>query len=528
MDDTLSNTFSLTAFQQDLASSDQRQLLRWADCELHAAFIRHAEGHEEPALIQVDESSRYIASTQADTLHNLLAGAQLEEGSEAVIRSLPLHELARNAHLFRVGLHILDGEEGLYLEGPTTLVLGTAAVVESPEGDEVIYQAEIFFFEPLDEARTLPHGTVQYWYDARPTHTQSDGQTASIYVFDDRLDWLDPLFPDLPDGARPLSTLSPDARAFFERMRLPLLKRQEKTPATPAEPDRRYHNDLIKDQVLYSFNQLRAMVDRDIVPAASGISLKVVETLRSEEETDDATMSWEIRVGFTTPLGVEAHFDPNWVSASLCQANAELPDTTGTHGASEALRERIVDHLTWMFFQQGRNFFLMRFNECLEGLLPDVIINSDKPYQPDYTDHRFPCLARFQCGEHPVPVLLLGQQDGNYVCQPLKDVDIEEKHVPTLIPRRSSLIDMTRNTMMLSSIGERWVLPTSLIDFPEYWYEGIRLSNQNLTSKFVSSMRVNTLLNEYEKGGTANSSAAKWLIAGCVAALIGVIAMMNL
>lgn len=83
--------------------------------------------------------------------------------------------------------------------------------------------------------------------------------------------------------------------------------------------------------------------------------------------------------------------------------------------------------------------------------------------------------------------------------------------------------------MLLSNIGERLVLPISLIDFPEAWYEGIRLSNQNLKSKFVSSMRVNMLLNEFaQEDGTANSSSAKWLIAGCVAVVIGVIAMMNL
>lgn len=270
------------------------------------------------------------------------------------------------------------------------------------------------------------------------------------------------------------------------------------------------------------------MVDQDIVPAANDIILKIAKTVQLEGEPADASERWEVKVSFTTPIGIKALFDLDWVQASLCQANTELPNTIGTHSASEALRERIVNHLAWVFLQRGRSFDVARFGECLDGLFPDQVINSDKAYQPDYTDRRFPCLARFQCGEYPVPVMLLGQQGGNYVCQPLKDVDIPEKHAPTSIPGRSSFIDMTRQTMMLSNIGERLVLPTSLIDFPEAWYEGIRLSNQNLKSKFVSSMRVNTFLSELEQADGATSSSTKWLIAGCVAVVIGVIAMMNL
>lgn len=230
--------FSLTEFQKDLSSSDQRKLLRWADCELYTALVRNAAGHEEPVVIQIDEKSRYAASTSADTLHNLLASAKLEEGSEAVIKPLPLAELARNAHLYGVGLHIVDDGEGDYIAGRTTLVLGMKAVVETPENKEVLYEAEIFFFKPTNDVHMLPYGSVQYWYDANPKHTYTsdESQAASIYVFDDQLDWSNPLFPDLPEGAMPLSTLSPSAQAFFERTRLPLLQRWNDAPAEPIEP----------------------------------------------------------------------------------------------------------------------------------------------------------------------------------------------------------------------------------------------------------------------------------------------------
>lgn len=401
--------FSLTEFQKDLSSSDQRKLLRWADCELYTALVRNAAGHEEPVVIQIDEKSRYAASTSADTLHNLLASAKLEEGSEAVIKPLPLAELARNAHLYGVGLHIVDDGEGDYIAGRTTLVLGMKAVVETPENKKVLYEAEIFFFKPTNDVHMLPYGSVQYWYDANPKHTYTsdESQAASIYVFDDQLDWSNPLFPDLPEGAMPLSTLSPSAQAFFERTRLPLLQRWNDAPAEPIEPELLYHNSLIGEPLL-SFSQLRAMVDQDIVPAANDIILKVAKTVQLEGEPADASERWEVKVSFTTPIGIKALFDLDWVQASLCQANTELPNTIGTHSASEALRERIVNHLAWVFLQRGRSFDVARFGECLDGLFPDQVINSDKAYQPDYTDRRFPCLARFQCGEYPVPVMLLG------------------------------------------------------------------------------------------------------------------------
>ena len=162
-----STRLSLPVFQKDLTSSDQRKLLRWADCELYAAFAQNAAGHDEPVVIQVDSKPRFVASTSADTLLKLLAGAQIEENSEAVIqaKSMTLAELARNAYLYRTGLHLTDGETGQYLEDKATLALGMTAIVESQEGKEVIYQAQVFSFEQVSEAGTLPYGSVQDWDD---------------------------------------------------------------------------------------------------------------------------------------------------------------------------------------------------------------------------------------------------------------------------------------------------------------------------------------------------------------------------
>ncbi len=523
MDDTLSNGFSLAEFQQDRLSADQRTLLQWADCELYSAFVRNAAGEEEPAVVQMDSASRYVASTSPDTLHTLLAGAKLAEGSEVVVKPLPLNELARNAYLYAVGLHILDDENGQYLDRPTLLTLGLTAVVALPESKETLYQADIFFFAPAHDAQTVPHGAVQYWYDASPEpfESQDTSLKASIYVFDDELDWANPLFPDLPEGAVALSTLSPGAKAFFERTRWPLLRGLNLEPAKPLEGEQPYHNSLAEGQALTSFNQLRAMMGRDIVPSALDITLNVADADAQEKESANTSAIWKVTISFTTPLNIKALFTPLWVPASLCQANTELPDTTGIHRASKALRERIVDHLAWIFLHRGRSFDVALFGNCLEGLLPGHVINQFEPFQPDYTDHRFPCLARFQCADEQVPVLLLGQEGGHYVCKPLKNADIQESKVPTSIPRRSELIDMASQSMPLSSIDDILVLPPALIDFPEPWYEGIRISDQNLKASFFSSMRVNVFLDEVERNDSAATSPlVKGILGACLVVMV--------
>ena len=526
-----STRFSLTEFQKDLSSSDQRKLLRWAGCELYAAFVRNAAGNEQPAVIQVDSKSSYAASTSADALHNVLAGAQLEEGSEAVVKSLPLAELSRNAHFYGVGLQLIDGETGHYLEDSTTLVLGMTAVVTSQEGKEVIYQAYVFSFEQVSQAGALPYGSVQYWYDSSLSQTfdQDLSKLVPIYVFDDQLDWSNPFFPELPDGAKPLSALSPSAQAFFERMKLPRPSWDE-APAEPIVPEPHYRNSLIEGNPLYHFNRLRAWIDHDIVPSANDISLTITAIAPLKGEPADTPERWELMVSFTMPTGMKALFepDPDWVPASLFKTNTALPDTTGIHSASKALRERIVNHLAWTFFQKGRSFDIARFSESLDGLLPGEVINSDELFQPDYSDERFPCLARFQCGQYRVPMLLLGQKEDNYICKSLKYIRIPEEEVPTSIPQRNELIYTKTQHMVLFSYEEKLAIPTSLIDFPEHWYDGSRVNNQHLRSEFISNMHFNILLDERKQANkVADSRLMKWLITVSAVVLIGVIVVMS-
>lgn len=532
MTSDISTQFSFTRFKQDLIKKDKRRLLSWANCELYVAFYRNASGQDLPGLIQVDSQQRYVASSSQDTLKKAMTNIKLEDDSEIVIKTLSLAELARNAHFYHLSIHLIDQDDGLAIGGVLMQLLGITAILEDAGGKEVIYEADVFSFEPEGNAETLPYGAVQYWRDIALEYTpdREPSEINSLYVFDDQLDWDNPLFPELPDNAKALSKLSSSAKAFFEHMRVPPLTSWEEKSATPDVPEPSYQNSLLGVSKLSTFNVLRAMVDQDIVPVADDIALTITKDSAHDDEPADSAERWEVKISFTTPMGFNAVFDPDWIEASLCKANTELPDTTGTHLASEKLRERIVNHLAWNFFQHGRSFVKTLFSTDLQGLLPGFIVNSYGPFQPDYTDERFPCLARFKCGENGVPVLLLGPNEGNYVCMPLAFEEIPESDVSPLIPRRSELISIESKSMPLAERYERLVIPASLIDFPDHWYQGIRVSNRYLKTKFIFGMHLNSLINEMGKDrATTAGNSLKWVVAGCAAAaLIGVMVVMNL
>ena len=126
-------------------------------------------------------------------------------------------------------------------------------------------------------------------------------------------------------------------------------------------------------------------------------------------------------------------------------------------------------------------------------------------------------------------MLLLGQESGNYVCQSLQNIEIAERHVPSLFPLRSRKIDTTTQTMMFFT-GTRLTLPTSLIDFPADWYTGIRISDQNIKTEFISCMHVQGMIAEFRKEEDSKTSrVVKCTLTACAAVmLVAVFLLLNL
>lgn len=525
--------FSVAELESDLATPDADKLRRWADRNVAVAFVRDASNQEVSAMVKSSMQSCYAASPSASCLQTLFADVPLASGHEVIDKTMTLADIARNADVNGFGVYLSDEHSALQLQTKDIARLGVITVLQSPKTEkQAPYRAEAYSFQPIDGEPARPYGSLQYWQEIKQDDDPNYDPAAldSFYVFDDQLDWSKHLFPSLPDNTRALSSLPPQAQAFFNHMRAPLLPVGNDVLAPLQAPKRPYQNSLIGAQNLESFNQLYAIFDRDVVPPASEITLTATTSESLEDGPANTEKWWDIKIDFTMPVGLTVCFDLYSTPASQCKANRGLPDSTGAHNVSQGLRDQIVNHLAWATFERGRNFKVASFDEDLQKLLPGTIINSSGSFQPDYTDGRFPCLARFLCGEHHVPVMVLGQDGRNYICQPTQDISIPAADCPSLIPNRSELIDDESQVMALSSDFDKVAIPTSLIDFPNDWYRGIRLNDQYLRTEFFSAMSVNALLHSYreeleESSRKGSDSVASWLIT--VAVVIALILFLS-
>lgn len=487
--------FAIDDFRRDLASQEQQTLLAWADQQLYVAFKRLSPEVECPAVMRVQGRDYHVCSPSVSTIEWLSTQpAEGEPLGNVEAKPLLLAELARNACHRGVGIYLSDGETAFCLYGDMLELWGETAITEDEQGQRVVYRAvEIFTFEGDDDVKAPARGAVQYWLDSthRSAATPKDYLSKSIHVFDDRLDWDSPLLPDLPDTSRPASDLSPDARAFFERQQKPILPSSEAESA-PSINDSHYHNALIQDAGLDSFSRLRAMVDRELIPSASEVSLTIKQREPLNHADSHQREYWEAYVHFITPTQHAARFSSELIESALLKTNDEFPDTIGTHRVSETLRERIVDHVAWYMFHYSRTFKRAMFSNALTGLFPSSISNRHHEFQPDHADTRFPCMAHFCCGPHRLPVLLLGRVDNQYVAQPLEHREIPSADVPSVLPQRSELIDSSTQRLSIFS-QDRLTLPDSLVDFPCDAYQGARISDEFLRDKFIADMRFSVL-----------------------------------
>lgn len=521
------NPISLERFEQDLKKNDPGQLLRWWECELYVA-LNTKDG--TLGLLEAELGCLCITSNERDTLELFLAKENFENGNDIIVSTMSLDELSRNAQLFGFNIVIvIDSDDNLVLGGDLMRLWGMTALVEDDEGNDGVYEASAYPFEPLENANTLPYGTVQQWFEIEfnSPHDRVERELKTLLVFDDQLDWNNPLFPKLPKDAKPLSSLSPSAQAFFERMRKPLLMDINGTAKKDTSPEAVYQNSLITEDNLTDFRKLRHIVDSDIVPAASKITLSIKSSAPSSNTSSDASERWTVRISFPMSMSENAVFLPEDVGASVCKANQALPSKIGDHPASSALRERIVTHLAWRLFKQGNSFIHTTFDTILTGVFPGVITNRDTPFQPDYTDKHFPCLARWQRDTDEVPVLLLGEDKDDYICMPLNSEPLPEVDTSGLCSRHSEPSNQVATNTSRSVAGDRLAVSRTCIDFPDDWYQGIRVSDQYLKAKFRHSMKViaaaNNIKDKEKNPPTITSSSTQGILMGC--AMVAIIIM---
>src|SRR5690606_33136148 len=170
-----------------------------------------------------------------------------------------------------------------------------------------IYSGEVV---PLaDEAgdRSQLTGRLQRWDCPQGTLVTAENSDLSsrspvIWVYDDELDWS-PIA--LPDGARPRSELCTNGQQLFTRILV------------------------------------------DATPPADQLQLKL--TTATEAGETDTRLADCLLLDIVWPAG-EGHLNcitSAWYLPSELQRCHELPSETGTHPMPQALRGRLVRHVSW-------------------------------------------------------------------------------------------------------------------------------------------------------------------------------------
>lgn len=491
--------FTPQAFQFALALNDEYSLLKhWRDCPFYTLFVREKTGGEIPATLDIGRGKAYASSSDEKEVATLMETATVPESDgELFIRTASLAELARNAVVQGFSIYWLGPSQ--LIEGSTLRLLADTAIVKDSDGNEVAYKSEALFFEGGVEQPAPPKGAVQRWDKVAlgKEKEYSTERTPTLYVYDDALDWqTNPYLPELPESAVPVSSLSQRGQDFFRSWETPLFGAQEDA-SPPKPPEQSEGTDgLVPNDWLAGFGSVRELVDKHLVPTASELRL-AIKVYEPSDGSDWGEVYWRLDLDVPSSFGSLMPCDWVLVSASSFKANPGLPEETGKHPVTEAFRERLVRQLSWRIFENGRRlgerFYLG--SDHFQRFFPFRPDNADKTFQPDYEDARFPCLARFRCGDYEIPVLLQGQIRGNYVCEPLRDIAVPESEVPSMMPGRNLLI--ADGVMQLFDSAGGILVPAELIDFPEHWFNGARASSQQVTYQLEQSGRIDRLVEAY-------------------------------
>lgn len=501
--------------------------LRWTNSLFHTAFVHVDTGKELPVLVKANDTFNYVVSANIDDLMAIIGSSEMLKEGELEIKTLTLAEIARQAKHLNCEVRWIQGPSSLQFGGCLLDVLGLTGIVHNLKGKEVIYQAEVFQFDTNAAPFTLPVGAVQRWWTpnsySTEVLTETDAAKESafemLYVYDDQLDWSDPHLPQLPKDAVALSQLAQSAQAFFNQLKASSSVPQEVIPeqATAPEGSSR-QSSLIPTELLDGYWRLRKHISEYIVPQTKEIKLVIAEDDETEE-LEDKTEYWVIRFEYPKEYFQASHVGMTWVTPAELRNSHGLPTELGTYPINDALREHLVNHIAWKYFHHGRHFIndAIGHKNCLTSALFARPDNGDQLFKVDFLDSRFPCMARWQCGEHEIPVLLLGQVRSNYLCQPLVDMTFPDHELPAVIPRRDELI--YDGVCELYGWSNALLLPSSMIDFPEPWYRGARISDQQMIRTELADRQRKEIFERSASLAGFDRSIVGWVVMGAVLAV---------
>ncbi|TGN39952.1 hypothetical protein [Marinobacter confluentis] len=442
-----------------LEQNDKKELLNvWADQPFLALFGQDQDGVERPISVFLGSYLAIVMVLDEDKEQHLIDSVKADPDVKTFVRKVPLSELARLAYSDGATL-ALTGESILFHHSSLVL-LGYTALLENEKGQTTYCKIKTFPLEGSANMDLAP-GCVQRWTF---TSDSSEERTPRV-IFDDSLDWQsNPYLPALPDDAVPASGLTAQERAVFDRRAKPSL---DDVPAPldviddgtwPAP------SPLLPEDYLTGPRQIHAMLEAFLFPIAKRLKLSV-------QADDEKSVRFEIQYldevetasgASITPLTL---YSESLAPEELAALPFSLPADPGLHPFPSALKALFKRHLAWCLFAESRQIdgsfsFIAGPLRNLLSALPD---NSDTRFVCNPEDQRFPYLARFRSEGQEVPVLVLGMQGDQCVCNPLEDQVLNDE-------------------MTLWKLSGAFVLPVSGLDCPAHWYTGVRLSARYMLS----------------------------------------------
>lgn len=495
------------------------------DTLLWTAAQRDGEGALIPTVFASPSGSLVLAGHDPGCLRK--RAQQLNPDVELETMQASLEDLAQIVAYVHGQLLWVDGELRILLPAELCYLLRNSGLLSDPHGSPAIYSGEVV---PLaDEAgdRSQLTGRLQRWdcpQDTLVTAENSDLSSRSpvIWVYDDELDWS-PIA--LPDGARPRSELCTNGQQLFTRILV------DAKPPASAQAGPYIRSPLVPASLLGYFNRLYAEVEQ-LIPPADQLQLKL--TTATEAGETDTRLADCLLLDIVWPAG-EGHLNcitSAWYLPSELQRCHELPSETGTHPMPQALRGRLVRHVSWALFHQSQ-----RFEACHSKLMHSLpgfnrlkLSNSDDVFYPDSHDNRFPFLARANIASRELAVLIHGRIRSNFVCQPLDEMELPASEVPPQIPRWQDLVCPEEQTILLWQY-DLVLLPATMVDFPPRWYQGVRLQERYLVyllrREMLEREADDELIRKYSEEQAWSPVAGRAVWAAVIAALL-VLAVMLL
>ncbi|MDX5385464.1 MAG: hypothetical protein LPK15_10955 [Alteromonadaceae bacterium] len=474
-------------------------LTRWAEQSFFTLFATDPSGIERVAFVQYGPDQAAIVTLDQQEAEDLVSAvAEHNPSVKPFVKTLPLWEIARLAH--SDGGIVTWHQQGTVLEGGPLAALGHMALATSEEGGDRYYKITTLPLEG-DGAEELAPGCLQHWNDEGE---DADTDTLRL-IYDDTVDWQgNPMLPDLPESAVPRSALSDGERRIFDRWATPVLGRH--VPLTrdqnASHQPRLSAVETMPPALLATAQQFYELLEERLFNQSSGLKLEVAPTTITPIAVDDDGNEYEEEpvgaIRFAVQYMQQSRFGTGITSLKLYEETLRveevermpyrLPQAPGLHPLPDALRGLLLRHISWRLCVLSRRledglFFLGGHLRDLLSAQPD---NSDSRFFSDPDDERFPFLAGFRCGENLVPVLVLGMQDGNYVCSPQQDVELDEEQVATELPQREFVV--VDGVMTLWDALGSIVVPPALIEYPEPWYNGVRVSLDQTVSQTIRSL----------------------------------------